>query len=124
MKLHFIIIITVLTSCKSNVSSIDNNRQLLKEFAYCKCIENANLDSNVLKNDISISVYQEISNYNSEVYAEIESAAIKFAKNIKPTILSDHRNKKTVFLDCFAFYKSKSLDSLIKIMDKKVEDNW
>lgn len=124
IKALVVTFISVLTSCKLSVSSLDNNRQLLKEFAYCKCLENANLDSNIFKNDVSISVYQEISNYNSEVYTEIESAAMKYAKNIKPPILSDYRNKKTIFLDCFAFYKSISLDSLVKRMDARVEDNW
>lgn len=123
-KVLFVTIISVLISCKSSVPSLDNNRQLLKEFAYCKCIENANLDSTVFQNDVSISIYKEISNYNSEVFTEIESAAMKFAKNIKPPMLSDYKNKKTIFLDCFVFYKSKSLDSLVKRMDAKVEDNW
>lgn len=112
-----------LISC-SGSSKVTENRNLLKEYAYCKCLNFAIADSSFFKDDLSLSIYREIANYNPEVYDLIDSLAKKAAYEIKPSEISDHNGKKAILIGCFSFYKSQTLDSIIRLMDKKILPGW
>lgn len=94
------------------------HRKILKQYAFCKCFEFASNDTAFFNNDISTGVYIEISSYYRDVFARIDSLAKQTARQIKPTEIPDYNNKKAVLKDCFLFYESKVLDSLIKTMNK------
>lgn len=105
-------------------SRYQNNRNLLKEYAFCKCFEYATKDSQFSKNDLSESIYKEIANYNPAVYQIIDSLATRAAFGIEPSQIADHEGKKAILLNCFSFYKSTELDSVVKKMDDKVLPGW
>ncbi|MEI9944243.1 MAG: hypothetical protein WDN26_08440 [Chitinophagaceae bacterium] len=112
-----------LLSCSAG-KKIKENRRLLKEYAYCRCFEYASKDTAFFNKDISVAVYADISNYPVDVFNIIDTLAKKAASEIKPSEIPDHEGKKSVLLNCFLFYNSKKLDSLIKRMDKKIMEGW
>jgi len=101
-------------SKKTSEGRLPKFSELLKEYTYCKCILYSIKDSSI-QNDISLSVYQELSNYQivNTVANKLDSAARIAAGKIKPSQLADYNNKKAVFFECFQFYKSKELKKLI-----------
>lgn len=120
----FLIITTVIfTSCTSS-SKLKESRQLLKEYAYCKCFQYASGDTTYFMKDISMGVYFDLANYNFSAYDKIDSLAKLAASEFKPFEIPDYQNKKAVFLNCFNFYKSKRLNTLVRSLDKEVERTW
>lgn len=110
--------VIVFMSCSSS-KKLKEHRALLKEYAFCSCFAHASDDSTYFSDkDISASVYADISEYNFNVFPLLDSIAKKYALNIKPSEIADHENKKAIMLNCFMFYHSKQLDSLVKTMDK------
>lgn len=92
------------------------DRNLLKEYAFCKCFHyaNSNLDF-FRKEDISLSVYREFAaGAPIELFNGIDSLAKVAAGNIKPSIIPDHGGKKAIIKWCFNFYNSKELNDLIQ----------
>ena len=120
--IHFITTL-LLIGCASS-SKFAANRTLLKEYAYCRCFQYASNDTVFLKNDISLSVYRDIANYNFIAYNKIDSLSRLVALGIKPSQIADYQNKKAISFDCFLFYKSKRLNSLIKSLDKEADRHW
>lgn len=119
-----IILITLFTFGCNPSKHIIESRQLLKEYAFCKCIQFASHDSVLFKKDISNGVYREIAYYNFDTYNMIDSFSKITASHILPSIIADHEGKKAVFLDCFIYYKSKVLDLLVKSLDKNIQKGW
>lgn len=111
-----------LLGCTS--SRVTENRALIKEYAYCKCLQFALKDSVLFKKDLSISIYREIAHYYEDAYDIVDSFSKKAAAGIMPSIIADHNGEKAVFKDCFLFYKSKELDSLIKKLNKRMYHFW
>lgn len=116
-------ILFLLLGCASN-SKFSENRTLLKEYAYCKCFEYATKDTVFFKNDISLSVYKDIAHYYPDAYKKVDSLAKLEASEIMPSLIADYQNKKAIFSDCFLFFKSKKLDSLVKSLDKRTYSFW
>jgi len=112
----------ILPGCTS--SRVAENRVLIKEYAYCKCLQYALKDSLLLKKDLSIGIYREIAQYYNDAYDIVDSFARKAANNILPSIIPDHNGEKAVFKDCFLFYKSEKLDSLIKTLKNRMYNFW
>lgn len=110
-------------SCAS-ISKLKENRALLKEYAFCKCLEYATKDSAFFKKDLSRAIYMEIASYYYDAYDTIDSLSKKAASEIMPSQIADHNGEKAILLDCFIFYKSKVLDSLVKSLDKKNYKGW
>lgn len=126
MKLAFLIICGVIfmfTNCVSS-SKLKQNRQLLKEYAYCRCFQYASGDTAYFINDVSLSVYFDIANYDFNAYDKMDSLSRMTVAEFRPSEIFDYQNKKAVFLNCFNFYKSKRLDSLIRSLDKAVNRTW
>ena len=111
-------VVLVFFSCTSS-SNLKENRILLKEYAFCKCFEYAELDTFYLKSDVGAAIYRDIANYYPDAFDVVDTFAMKMAKQILPSPIADHNGKKTVLKDCFIFFKSKQLDSLITTLDKR-----
>jgi hypothetical protein len=117
------IIQLVIVGCGTS-KQLKENRTLLKEYAFCKCFQYASGDTAFFRNDVSLSVYREISNYYADGLNAIDSLSRHAALRIEPSIIADHDNKKTVFKDCFLFYKSRLLDSVVRSLDKMSYKSW
>ncbi len=110
-------------ACKPSKYVVES-RELLKEYAFCKCVQYASNDSTLFRKDVSTGVYRDISHYDFDTYHNIDSISKIAASHILPSIIADHEGKKAVFLDCFNYYKNRFLDSLIKTMDKEILKDW
>jgi hypothetical protein len=112
-----------ISGCGST-SKLSENRTLLKEYAYCKCFEYSSNDTTFFRTDISLMVYKEIAHYDLKAFQIIDSLSKKAASEIKPSQIADYENKKAILSDCFLFFKSKSLDSVIRSLDKLSLKSW
>lgn len=106
------------SACSSSL--VKARRIQLKEFAFISCQRWAMGDSSLQKKDVSWDVYRDIGPYQWEVYSEVDSIAKSFAASIQPSPISDHNNKKAIAQECFQFYNSKFLDSLVRKYDKRL----
>ena len=111
--------------CKSqakpgNANLTTNSHELLKEYAFCTCLLHTHPDSSSLfAKDPSRGVLFEISDYPEQVLNVVDSFSKVAAARIAPSELPDHAGRKLAFFDCFKFYNSNELDSLVKSMDNK-----
>lgn len=117
-------IIAIIFTCCSSSSKLKESRQLLKEYAYCNCFQYATGDTSVFINDVSLSVYFDIANYNFNAYNKIDSLSKSVVGRFKPFEIADYKDKKAVFFNCFNFYKSKQLDSVVRKLDNEIRVNW
>lgn len=116
-------LISLLTGCTSS-SKLKENRVLLMEYAFCKCLQFASQDSLFFKNDVSIGVYRDIAQYYSDAFDVVDSFSKRTSNKIVPSIIHDHNGKKAILKDCFFFFKSKELDSLVKSLDNRSFKGW
>jgi hypothetical protein len=125
MKIVCIIIAVsmLFISCTSS-SNLSKSRQLLKEYAYCKCFQFASGDTAYFINDVSLSIYSDMANYNFNAYNKIDSLSRVAVAGFRPSEIADYKNKKAVFWNCFKFYKSKQLDSAVKKLDEQISRSW
>ncbi|NCI50890.1 hypothetical protein GWC95_13205 [Sediminibacterium roseum] len=117
IKLFFFLASLLLSIACKTIRNAES-RTLLKEYALCKCVEYASADG-LFSNDISRTVYRDVSRYDLDVYDEIDVFSKTYARKIQPSVIADHEGKKAAFFECFKFFKSRSLDSLAKKMDNK-----
>ena len=113
---------TIVLGCTS--TRVTENRQLLKEYAYCKCYQFATGDTTFFTKDVSVSVYFDLANYNFEAYSKIDSLTKEAITSFRPFEVPDYENKKAVFWNCFQFYKSKQLGSTVIKLDKEIRKGW
>jgi hypothetical protein len=118
------LLVQLITGGCGTTGKLKENRTLLKEYAYCKCLEYASKDTTFFKGDISQVVYKEISHYELKAFETIDSLSQLAASEIKPSQIADYENKKAILSDCFLFYKSRSLDSTVKALDKLSFKSW
>ncbi len=102
---------------KSDV--IIEQRQLLKEYALCNCIQYGYKNIEV-KTDISISIYYEQLLYGESIIKKIEDLSKQAVDSILPSSVTDYNFKKPIIASCIAFYKSEKLDSTIKKYDSSI----
>jgi hypothetical protein len=69
-----------------------NLKTLLKEYSYCKCLQSLYPNDLLFKNDISFTVYQEISDYAimGEDAKKLDSISFEYAESIKPSDIPDY----------------------------------
>jgi hypothetical protein len=120
--------IALLLSCNKNTkvkipdntgdSTSQNKRKWLKEYALCSCIKYSFKDDTAIKNDLSFTVYKEITDYgNLAVYRTMDSISKIAAFDIKPSQIADYNGKKALLLGCIEYYQSKKLDSIIRKLE-------
>lgn len=127
LKIYFGFLLVLLISCeksmypeRSKQKYIAKERELLKEYAYCNCVLHALKEDSIVNKDISGAIYVNISHYDDSAYAVIMRLSRNAADSIKPPTYVDYIGKLTVLYDCNNFKNSKSLDSIVRSMDKKI----
>lgn len=119
--LAIVLLSLALSACNINRTygykelSVKNQRQNLKDYALCSCLKLA-ANSDSLKNDISFSILNELSDYNAEALNKIDSLSKIVVAEIQPSQIVDYEGKKPYLLSCIEYYRSKRLDSLIKVL--------
>ena len=119
------------TGCKSknesklplgiNDSTLQNKHKWLKDYALCSCIRYCFKEDDSIKNDLTFTVLEGISDYgNPKVYNIIDSASKKASLSIEPSQIADFLGKKALLLGCINYYESAKLDSLVKSFDSLV----
>jgi hypothetical protein len=139
MKYISLILIIFFASCGTSKYAIRDKENIenMKELAYCKCLTFA-IQKFVGKDSLDIS------NNNANMYFEYiewyyvkkilpvldsaaESISIEEAKhrfNKGPGQVAEGVNGKVEYkMDCLNFYKSKQLDSLVRAMNRKLNDS-
>ncbi|MGN6398343.1 MAG: hypothetical protein ACTHMI_22415 [Mucilaginibacter sp.] len=98
-----------------------NKRKWLKQYALCSCIKYSFKSDTAIANDLSFSIYREISDYGYlAVYSGIDSLAKHAALAIKPSPIADYNHKKALLNGCINFYESTQLDSVVKALDTAI----
>lgn len=124
----FIILFFLVTPTVGCISSRDTGsvfsrreqRQALKDYAFCNCVSFALEKDSSIQNDISITAYHDISNYTKDAYDLIKTIAKSASDSIKPSVIADHEKQRGVLIDCLLFQRSKYLDSIVRSLDSKI----
>lgn len=93
---------------------------MLKNLALCNCIQYISHDDTI-KNDISTSIFMELSDFNPKVWKSIDSLSAVAASEVQPSQIADYNGQKPYLKGCIDFYHSKRLDSLVKTFNKGYE---
>jgi hypothetical protein len=121
---NLILLILMLTfeilPCYSSVEnqnrSVNQNREILKEYFLYSCIIHGFEKCNIESKDNSGSVYVDILNYGLKAIQKTDSLAKRFIESIEISPY-ENRNTKGIIIRSIEEYKSKRLDEFIKSMD-------
>jgi hypothetical protein len=133
MRLLFIFLFCLFSSCSIQKEyAHDNKISLLKEFAFCKCIENATkifhvLDSAEAYSGEVVTMMDANGLFSSKVEPALDSlistaviANQLLRRNSSDKLISrDTRRLTTYTVACVNFYKSPTLDSFLKNLPKE-----
>ena len=140
MKYRSLLLIIVFVSCSTSKYSLRNkeNMETMKQLAYCNCLTFA-IDKFVGKDSVDISssiAFNYFDNiewyYVRKILPVLDSAAksilIEESKHQFHTDstfqVAEGANGKVEYkIDCLNFYKSKQLDSLVRALNKKLNDS-
>lgn len=98
-------------------STLLTNRQILKDFFLCKCIDNGFKENNIFKSDHSVSVLVEMADYRAEAFASVDS----LAKTIARTPVSNLTGRRGLLINCIDYYNAKQLDDFVKGLDNRID---
>lgn len=131
MKVLFIVLLTSvlifysqgqepqLVSNKTIDSIASYNRNLIKDYFLCSCINYGfSSDSLFLKKDHSMSVLVEQSNYLPIAFNKIDSLAKIVVAQVP---LSDFSGKRGIFVNCLSFYKGPELEEFVYTLDNELD---
>lgn len=126
------LIIFMFCSCATNKNIKENKRniEILKEFAYCKCMEQSiktfsKVDtSEVGSGEIRIEMdyYGLFENIVNPIFDSIAYTVVKRQMASKYDSIGKHESawgRTSYILGCLSFYKSKQLDSVVKSIPKE-----
>lgn len=128
---RFVIVTLFICSCSPRVNVNSNDpesikgkklslqRELLRDYALCACLRFGYKDTKVY-NDISTPILLNQILYSSFVTDLIKEKSKTYAGNIKGSEVADYNNKRPIIVDCLKYYKSSSLDSLIRSFDSEL----
>ncbi|SEB17031.1 Type VI secretion system (T6SS), amidase immunity protein [Pedobacter hartonius] len=106
---------------------LKERRQWMKEYALCSCLSLVGKQDTAFRNDISQTVYVEITDYSrttkNNLYNAVDSLAYKAFNSITPTQIADYEGKKPYMMSCIEFSQSEELDSLIRRYDYQIQNN-
>ena len=108
-------------------ATLKERRQWMKEYALCSCLSLVGKQDTAFRNDISLSVYVEITDYSrvtyKNIYRAVDSLSSKAFRSITPSQIADYEGKKPYMMSCIEFSQSKKLDSLIRSYDYQIQIN-
>ncbi|HEY8928350.1 MAG TPA: hypothetical protein VIM55_04115 [Mucilaginibacter sp.] len=93
--------------------------KLFKEYALCSCMKYAFKDDTIMQNDISFTIYHQITDESPEWYKSIDSLSKIAASRIEPSQIADYNGKKPRLQGCITYAQGMQLDSLLRSLDKK-----
>lgn len=106
---------------------LNERHQWMKEYALCSCLSLVGKQDTAFKNDISRSLYVEITDYSRNndrnIYTAVDSLSYKAFNSITPALIADYEGKKPYMKSCIEFSQSKELDSLINSYDYQIQIN-
>lgn len=109
----FSILLILVISCSAQLSE---ERLTLKNYAFCKCLQNVYEGDSIFILDGSSSGYFQIGAYNINVYDSIDSIAKIFSlKEYK-----SYGNHPLGIMKCLDFYNSKQLELFVKSFDNSI----
>jgi len=126
----FMSILLYTGGCKVNKDDtketiLKERRQWMKEYALCNCVSLVGKQDTAFRNDISQSVYVEITDYSrssdKNIYNAVDSLSHKALHSVTPSQIADYEGKKPYMKSCIEFSQSKELDSLIRSYDSQVQ---
>ena len=128
---RYVIVTLFICSCSArvNVTSHDSGsikgdklkqqRELLRDYALCSCLRFGYKNTEVYS-DISTPILLNQILYSSFVSDLIKEKSKTYADNIKASEVADYNNKRPIIVSCMDYYKSSSLDSLIRSFDSEL----
>lgn len=100
-------------------SRLSSQRELLRDYALCSCLRFGYKDTEVYS-DISTPILLNQMLYSSFVTDLIKEKSKTYADNIKVSEVADYNNKRPIIVSCMNYYKSSSLDSLVRSFDSEL----
>ena len=137
MKYSFVFLAFLFLACGSTKKAkrTEENVENLKQMAYCKCLDYA-INRFVGKDTIDITSYISVENqmdffggyFIKNMLPLLDSAAKShFLNELKyrfsPNVGEGTYGKVAYRIDCLYFYKSKQLDSLARVLSKRINDS-
>lgn len=134
MKILRILLLLLISSCSQVDKKLEQQRksfefdkweEFFKERALCLCLlegyENNEIKNYILKNDKSYQNGLSIAIFDKALSPIIIQESIKIHKDSIESVdkVPEHLVGKKIFKHCIDFYKSKRLDSIVKIESEK-----
>lgn len=105
---------TVQQNDSFNKEKLLKERQRLKDFAFCQCLQHVYKSDSIFIRDGSSSGYFETGSYSIDVYNTIDSITKVFSTKI----YKSKEGHPLGIMKCLDFYNSKELDELTRQFDK------
>ncbi len=139
MKYISLLLIIFFASCGASKYALRDKENIenMKELAYCKCLTSA-IEKFVGKDSVDISDSRAVDYFDyiewyyvKKILPVLDSAAkyisVEEAKHqfhTGPHQVAEGTNGKVQYkMDCLNFYKSKQLDSLVRVLNRKINDS-
>ena len=113
----FLLFLSVGCSAQLPKEKLSEERLKLKNYAFCKCLQNVYEGDTLFIQDGSSSGYFETGAYNINVYDSVDSIAKIFSLKV----YKSYGNYSLGIMKCLDFYNSKELDELIRSFDKEID---
>lgn len=104
-------------------SNVIKQRELLRGYALCSCIQEGYKKDSAVQNDISASWYLNMLLYKDSILQLVRSNAREYASLILPSQYPDYKGKRAVLFLCTQYVNTSSMDSLLKSFDTTLEGN-
>jgi hypothetical protein len=95
-------------------TSIQNERAILKKYAFCRCLISRYPQDSFLRKDGALTGYEEIGSYGNRAYDQVDSLVAKWCQ----TKYSSKYKRNLYLMQCIDLYDSPELDSLIARQDR------
>jgi hypothetical protein len=134
MKMKFILVFSVvfIQCCQSqnqNLNTIQTtdsivvkNRNLLKDYFLCSCIDKGFKNDSLQKKESSISIIVEMSDYFPSAFQKIDSVADSLIRSIPTKNTNEEAPGPAIMLNCITYYKSKELNRLVESLDSEIDN--
>lgn len=112
-----LLFLSVGCSAQSSNEKLSEEKLKLKNYAFCKCLQNVYDGDSLFIKDGSSSGYFETGAYYIDVYDSVDSIAKIFSLKV----YKSYGNYSLGIMKCLDFYNSKELEELIEKFDKEID---